>query len=442
MSVVNSMKKTPGMVAIKQLKDAFIRKIMNMSKRYVEVRVIFDHYIEDSLKSKTRGGRATSDVASKATYEIHDEMSIRTISLRELLSSSMTKSGLTKHLSEAILKKTEGSNQVFIVSYQQCTRVNNPHSIDENLEVHGHEEADTLIPLHVIDSVRLNKCRDIQVRCSDTDVFIMLIDLAASNYLGAMTKLTMLTGTGARYREVDIRERVEAIGKRKVKALIGLHNFTGADWGGKFVGLSKKTWVSTFLSLDVDDDIIESFTSLGVNDFSDLDMVDSNFPPHLFPLERFVCMAYSPTGRTILSHLRWDMFSSRNLEGELLPPTKATLFQHIKRANFVAMRDKSYSVSKPHLPSMERNGWQLKAGGGIEPVRCMVPPAPSAVLELIKCGCKKTCSGNCKCAKNNLPCTPLCKCYAWSCNRIIINQKINNDRPQDEEGEDDELMDI
>ena len=77
----------------------------------------------------------------------------------------------------------------------------------------------------------------------------MLIDLAASNYLGAMTKLTMLTGTGARYREVDIRERVEAIGKRKAKALIGLHNFTGADWGGKFVGLSKKTWVSTLLSL-------------------------------------------------------------------------------------------------------------------------------------------------------------------------------------------------
>ena len=57
----------------------------------------------------------------------------------------------------------------------------------------------------------------------------------------------MLTGVGAKYREVDIRQRVEAIGASKAEGLIGLHNFSGADWGGKFVGISKKTWVQTFL---------------------------------------------------------------------------------------------------------------------------------------------------------------------------------------------------
>jgi len=40
----------------------------------------------------------------------------------------------------------------------------------------------------------------------------------------------------------------------KSKGLIGLHHFTGADWGGKFVGVSKKTWIYNYLSLPPNDD--------------------------------------------------------------------------------------------------------------------------------------------------------------------------------------------
>jgi hypothetical protein len=65
--------------------------------------------------------------------------------------------------------------------------------------------------------------------CSHVDVFVMLIDLAARDYLGAMTKLTILTGRGAWYREVDIRQIVRIIGRKKARALIGLRNFTGTD---------------------------------------------------------------------------------------------------------------------------------------------------------------------------------------------------------------------
>ena len=86
------------------------------------------------------------------------------------------------------------------------------------------------------------------------------MDLASNGHLGALTKLIMLTGVGAKYREVDIRERVEAVGLTKARGLIGLHNFTGADWEGKFVGISKKTW--TFLSLNDDDEINECFPPL------------------------------------------------------------------------------------------------------------------------------------------------------------------------------------
>ncbi|KAG1665089.1 Protein slit [Nymphon striatum] len=46
------------------------------------------------------------------------------------------------------------------------------------------------------------------------------------------------------------------------------------------------------------------------------------------------------------------------------------------------------------------------------PKKCLGLPAPQAVMELVKCGCKGRCMGksNCSCLKNNLSCTDFCKC--------------------------------
>ena len=49
----------------------------------------------------------------------------------------------------------------------------------------------------------------------------------------------------------------------KCQGLIGLHNFSGADWGGKFVGINKKTWVVAYLKFDDTDDAINCFQELG-----------------------------------------------------------------------------------------------------------------------------------------------------------------------------------
>ena len=234
---------------------------------------------------------------------------------------------------------------------------------------------------------------------------------------------------------IDIRQWVEAIGASKAQGLIGLHNFSGADWGGKFVGISKKTWVQTFLSLAEDDDILKCFKQLGYTELSNFQMESSELPCEFKELERFVCMAYSSSnGPLLLSSLRWEMFRSRNLQGELLPPTRATLLPHIKRGNYIRKRDKSYLLSKSMLPKLEDNGWNIK-DNSYEPVRCVAPPAQKAVLELVKCGCRKKCSTNCSCLKNNLPCTALCKCYAWGCNSHSDFQKPTGDTCDLEEEE-------
>ena len=113
---------------------------------------------------------------------------------------------------------------------------------------------------------------------------------------------------GAKYREIDVRKLVEAIGASKAQGLIGLHNFTGADWGAKFVGISKKTCVEIFLSLPGDDSIIECFKLPGCAELSNVQLESSYLPREFKALERFVCMAYSSNkGPLILPSLRWEI---------------------------------------------------------------------------------------------------------------------------------------
>ena len=86
----------------------------------------------------------------------------------------------------------------------------------------------------------------------------------------------------------------------------------------------------------------------------------------------------------------------------MLPPTRAALLPHILRVNYITMPDKSYKTFCLELPPIERNWW-YSVDGQYVPVRCLALPAPQAVIELIKCGCKAGCKGRCSCFKNGLP---------------------------------------
>jgi len=206
----------------------------------------------------------------------------------------------------------------------------------------------------------------------------------------------------------------------KVKGgLIGLHHYTGADWGGKFVGVSKKTWISNYLSLPPNDEIVRTFIHMG----HDLNSVptackdlldDGNLPAQYRPLEHFVCKVYSQQSTIDALPsliLRWTLFRKRNVEGEKLPPSRGTLLPHILRANYMSQWDKSYITTKPVLPALEHHGRKINSKGEYVPVMCLKERAPKAILELVKCGCQGNCdSANCSCLRNGLSCTALCIC--------------------------------
>jgi hypothetical protein len=58
-----------------------------------------------------------------------------------------------------------------------------------NIIEHSHEEADTLIAMHVLDASKTDgDTRDIDVYSPDTDVFVYLMDLFSSNDIAGQVR--------------------------------------------------------------------------------------------------------------------------------------------------------------------------------------------------------------------------------------------------------------
>ena len=291
---------------------------------YMEVRVIFDRYVEGSLKENTRKKRATYVAAATAGHVVHDGMPINTISLKQLLSCPSTKHSLTCYICQCLLELFDDRYLTHVVVYDTVTKTVNPR---RPIDIYSHEEADTLIPLHVILSIEECTYGEVDVWYHDTDVLVLLMDLISRRHIGALTKLKLLTGKEVKHREIHICGWVKYVGRHKYIALLGFHHFTGADWGGKSVWLSNKARMTAFLSLDDNDPIVETISRLGELGEGPISMstdavseTTPAMPASVKSLETFVFKLYAPkSSNRILSELRWELFRAKYLESEMLP---------------------------------------------------------------------------------------------------------------------------
>ena len=223
-----------AVAVLQSMKKTATQRTENMLTSFNEGRIIFDRYLDQSLKNKTRQKRAVISTE----YEVHPEIKL-SLSLKELLSSSKTKSSLTAYIAESLL-----------AHFHNCATSSVIVAYDTNINGRDFKDVHTLIPNQVLSSVAEHPCREICISSPDTDVFVLLIDLVSRCLLAPQTHLKFLTGKGRKYREIDIIKRVQMIGAWKCQGFIGLHNFCCADWGGKFVGITKKTWADAYMALD------------------------------------------------------------------------------------------------------------------------------------------------------------------------------------------------
>ena len=399
------------MQTIQYLVNAFIARIQYKAERYNELRVVFDRYLENSLKNKTRAKRATTGVYFDINFNSKFIMS-----LKDLLSSWKTKSRLSEMLAVSLVSYFANSPVELIVAYSDKILI-------KDISItHNHEEADTLIPNQLLSACAARPSCAVDIWSPDTDVLLLLMDLVSNDLISESSTVRFRN----HHRSLNVRDCVTAVGKKKSQGLVGLHNFSGADWGGKLSGKTKKTWINKYVDLNEDDPIIGSFRELGTIQLPQ--STDCTQYSHQVKfLVSFLCSVYSSNGPKTLSGLRWYLFQTKSLDGEHLPPTDSSFLPHLLRVNFICMRDKSYTNVLVKLPSLDENGWKQQ-GDTFVPVMSLGLPAPKAILQLQKCSCKTGCStSRCSCAKNSLPCTSFCKCFATHCENSHNRPTIEDD---------------
>ena len=111
MAIVQSITKTPNMKKMSDFRDVFCTKIQRRSKKYTETRVVFDEYLDNSLKEQTRAKRATTKNKKSVVqmnYRVNENMSLASVSLKELISSTKNKRSLTSFLADGLLDAFKG----------------------------------------------------------------------------------------------------------------------------------------------------------------------------------------------------------------------------------------------------------------------------------------------------------------------------------------------
>lgn len=345
-------------------------------------------------------------------YHVKDNTLIQNISLKDFLSDIRTKGELTEYLADKVVCHSKSSyNRMKKLMVTSGTQTNGNVDIPDSLLTHSQEEADTLLVLHAL--TVLNEA-ELVVSSPDTDVLLLLVYM----YPKLPTSTIFLTGKGRLKRNISVRSIYNNLGPKRASALLGVHALTGSDMSGRFAGRTKDSCFKAFMSCD--DEILDALAMLG----NDIDL-----PADVCSqLERFVCIFYRSKIYTKVNELRWFLYSNRAAEGENLPPTSGSLDLHIRRAHYISMIWRKACETHPCLPAPTAFGWTFDAGSSyFSPVRCLNPPAPEAVLHLIKCGCKRGCEGRCSCRKNNIPCTEVCGCWVFSCNNKTVQPGINED---------------
>ncbi len=265
-----------------------------------------------------------------------------------------------------------------------------------NLAWCSQEEADSRMILHLCDAVQHGYMKAI-IRTLDTD--FVVLSIAVVHQIG-IAELWLAFGTGKHYRYIAAHEIAAFLGPLKSKALPMFHALTGCDTTSGFASKGKKSAWDTWSVFPVLTDALLALASA---------------PPHipdecLAEIERFVVLLYSrSSGLSKVNEARRDLFSkARPLEH--IPPTQSALLQHVKRSTLQGGHCWGQTlIAQPELPSPADWGW-VKSKNGWTPLWSSLPTAAQACYELVSCGCKKACSGRCKCTKASFQCTALCQC--------------------------------
>ena len=370
MALVNKLKKTPFVRNCSDLSELFLQRLEIETEGFDTVILLFDRYLEQSLKEMTRKKR-NNDEATR--YKVNDETNIEKVTLKKFLSHWQTKQELTEYLGGKAVNYFDGKRRYAVVCGTRCNT--NIRTLDLLMPDHDQEEADTIMVLYAHYLANENPSQHVYVSSPDTDVFLLLV----SNYKSFCKKTFFRTGKGEGTRDIDIEAAYDKIGIPHCSALLRFHAITGCDQTAKFNRRSKGTCWKKFRQAS--ETMLKAMQSLG-------ETVDLPTSDVFKGIEQYVMSLYSsnhPKNVDSLGKLRWFLFSKHQYTAEMLPPTAGALKYKIYRAHYMCLLWKGRTTD--------------------------LLPAPEATIAMMICRCKTGCkTGRCNCKKNKLQCTEMCLC--------------------------------
>ena len=372
----------------RDLSECFIRSVDNKSQCYSDIYLLFDNYtVTNSMKDRTRQLRTAGRAHDKG-YKIEDSTPIK--DFKVFLGTKETKANLVLYLAQKVVQLcklpiTTHTHKGVMSSQPNMVNITSTQ-----------EEAATLLVMYAVAVSSLGNTPHIY--SSDTDVLV----LALRRVPDLSTESIIIMGSGDRRRNIKLKPIYMAIGPERAAALPGFHALTACDTTGHIQGKGKPTCFKSFMKAS--DDVIHALAGLGVGVYPS--------PEVLAGCEKFVCQLFKP-GYESAKALRWHMF--KQLKGnqgvEKLLPTEGSITEHILRAHLQANIWVQDTVAVPSVLDPVSLGWKQLDDGRCVPVTSKVPPAPEAVVDLVKCSCVVIkCSERCSCKTHNLACTELCKC--------------------------------
>ena len=126
---------------------------------------------------------------------MHDDILLKKTSIAELLSTNESKTQIAAYLAKGLLWEfSDNINIELLVSYQGRVRINLPNTLDMGLQSHSHEEADTLIPLHILRTLNESTYKHIDVYSPVTDVLVLLLNLVSTGNISSFTNIILHAG--------------------------------------------------------------------------------------------------------------------------------------------------------------------------------------------------------------------------------------------------------
>ena len=365
-----------------------------MSTRFLSssrLDLVWDTYRADSLEASARAKRGKGvrrRVVAEAAKPSH---------WQKFLRENINKTQLFKFLSGALLLWFNlKDKQLVVTDGEVCSKL----SLSElsSLAPCTHEEADSRMMLHVSHAARHGHNK-IMIRTVDTDVVVLAVSVV--HHLQPENELWIAFGTGKGFRYLAAHEIAARLGPDKAQALTMFHSLTWCDTVSSFASHGKKTaWAVWNVLPELTDALLK------------LSSAPSEIPEEvLHTIERFVILLYDRTSPyTDIDKARKKLFARKN-NVELIPPTKADLEEHVKRAAYQGGHVwGQVLLPAPELPAATSWGWIKSEDGLHDPHWTRLPQAAQSCRELLSCKCKMGCVNRCKCKKAALECTALCLC--------------------------------